>query len=684
MDIEGQRLSPSLDGLFSPRSVALVGASSTTTKWGFAYARQLLGGASKRRIDLINQRGETILGEKSYTSLRSLPEAPELAVICVPAAQVAQAIDEGLEIGTRYFVCITAGFGEIGEEGRRVQNEIRDRVRAAGARLVGPNCAGLYDAAANLECTAFWKLAPGDIGIISQSGGVIVDLGARLPRESLGISRAVSVGNQADLTVEEFIESFATDPNTRVIVAYNEEFRDGRRLFQAIEYARKLGKEVVLVAPRASEAVGRSVASHTGSMISNEDVLASLCAEFDVVRVRGIGDLFLALRGLSAPVRAPGQRVAVIADGGGFATLGTDAAIEEGLEVPAFSPKLLAKLTEIMTSNSGMGNPIDYVGALDLASFKPVISAIASSGEVDAILLNGAYNNVAGATADSEAAVAADIRNVCQETGVAVSVATMITSEPAMVAFAADRVPVFDFPAEAARCLALGRQRHPQRELPTIGSTRQYAGKTDYLTSRNALAASGIEFTQAIYAGNADEAANAASTIGYPVVLKALGSLHKSNSGAVVLGISDEASLRAKMETLTNRLEPTGFSIEEMVVEREGIELLIGAIRDPAFGPTVVVAAGGTKTEIWRDRVVALAPVEEDVARRMLSSLRIAPLFAGFRGSPPISLDTVAGAVAAISRFMAEHHNVMEAEINPLIAGPTRCVAVDARIVAAQ
>ncbi|WEX91624.1 acetate--CoA ligase family protein (plasmid) [Sinorhizobium garamanticum] len=684
MNIESQKLSQSIDGLFNPCSVALVGASSTTTKWGFAYARQLLAGASRRRIHLINQRGETILGQQSYTSLRSLPETPELAVICVPAPHVRQAINEALAIGTRYLVCITAGFGEIGEEGRRQQNELRDRIRSAGARLVGPNCVGLYDAAANLECTAFWKLAPGDIGIISQSGSVVVDLGARLPRENLGISRAVSLGNQADLTVEEFVEAFALDPNTRVIVAYVEEFRDGRRMFEAIERARQLGKEVVLVAPRAGEAVRRSVTSHTGSMISNEDVLASLCADLDVVRVRGMGDLFLALRCLSAPVRALGRRVAVIADGGGFATLGTDSVVEEGLEVPAFSPALRAKLTEIMLPGSGASNPIDYVGALDLASFKPVISAIASSGEVDAILLNGAYNDAAGAAPESEAAVATDIRETCQKHGIGLSVATMITTEPAMVAFAADRVPVCDFPAEAARLLALGRIRKAKRQLPKIETTAAYLGETHYISSRDALAAGGIAFTRAIHARDSDEAAIAANKIGYPVVLKALGILHKSDSGAVVLEINDEATLRAKVETLTGQLNPTGFSVEEMIVERDGVELLIGGLRDPAFGPTVVVAAGGTKTEIWRDRVVALAPVSEGAARRMLSSLRIAPLFAGFRGRPPLDLSDVTKAVAAISRFISDHHNVLEAEINPLIVGPTRCIAVDARIVAAR
>ncbi|KUM27012.1 hypothetical protein AU467_18810 [Mesorhizobium loti] len=669
-----------LGGLFDPQSVAIVGASSTPGKWGFEYARQLLGSASSRDIYLVNQRGGIIHGNEAYTSVQLLPARPELVVICVPAAQVQSAVDEALEAGARYIVCVTAGFKEAGEEGRKLENQMRDRIRAAGARLVGPNCVGLYDAAAKLACTAFWDLPPGDIGIISQSGGVIVDLGMRLPRERLGISRAVSVGNQADLNVGEFIGSFAVDPNTRVITAYVEEFRDGRRLFEAIEYARDLGKEVILLAPRAGEAVGRSVASHTGSMISNEDVLASTCADLDVVRVRGIGDLLLALRGLGAPARSRGRRVAVVADGGGSATLGTDAAVAEGLEVPGFSVELIRKLKNI-SPNSGVGNPVDLVGALDLGVFQPIIQEIASSGEVDAILMNGAFNNVAGASMEGERAVATNIQNVCSQSGVALSVATMATGEPAMTALAADRVPVFDYPLEAARCLELGRKRMPVRKLIATVDSCAFRGKTDYLASRNALGEAGVTFSKSLHAKDIDEAAEAAGTIGYPVVLKALGSLHKSDSGAVVLGIRDETALRTTVADLNNRLRPTGFSVEEMVMEGDAMELLIGGIRDPAFGPTVVVAAGGTKTEIWRDRVVALAPVEEDTALRMLSSLRIAPLFAGFRGSSPVDLSAAAKAAAALSRFISGHENVVEAEINPLIVGPTRCVAVDARIV---
>ncbi|TCN20371.1 acetate--CoA ligase family protein [Sinorhizobium americanum] len=684
MNMTSRKFSADLSGLFNPRSVAVIGASSTPGKWGFEYARQLLKGQSGRDIFLVNHNGGNILGNECYTSVQSLPVAPELAVICVPAAHVRTALQQVLENGTHYIVCVTAGFKEAGEEGVRLENEMQELVRASGARLVGPNCVGLYDATANLACTAFWDLPPGDIGIISQSGGVIIELGTRLQRLNRGISRAVSVGNQADLSVAEFIESFATDSNTKVITAYIEEFRDGRRLFEAIEYSRSLGKEVILLAPQAGEAVGRSVASHTGSMISNEDVLASACAELDVVRVRSIGDLLLALRAYEAPARARGRRVAVVADGGGAATLGTDAAVAEGLEVPAFSGELVRVLQEISPMSSGLGNPVDLVAAFDLGVFQPIIRAIVSSGEVDAVLLNGAFNNEAGASIEAERAVAANISDICNQSGVALSVATVLPAEPAMVALAEGRIPVFDYAVEAARCLNFGRRRSPRSALTPIDGFSQFAGEVDYLGSRDALANAGVTFSKAIHASDADEAALAANSIGYPVVLKALGSLHKSDSGAVILGIPDELTLRGRVADLITKLRPTGFSVEQMVMERDAVEVLIGGVRDPAFGPTVVVAAGGTKTEIWRDRVVALAPVDETTALRLLNSLRIAPLFEGFRGGSKVDLHAVAKAVTAVSRFVSQHENISEAEINPLIVGPTRCIAVDARIVLSQ
>ncbi len=671
-----------LDGLFNPRSVAVIGASATPGKWGYEYARQLLEGAARREVFLVNQRGDKIYGQTSHTSILDLPRTPELAVICVPAQHVPRSVDDALTLGTRFIVCVTAGFKESGEEGRRAENAMRERIRAAGARLVGPNCVGLYDASAQLSCTAFWDLPPGDIGIISQSGGVIVDLGARLPRERLGVSRAVSVGNQADLTVAEFVEAFALDPNTRIIAAYIEEFREGRRLFEAIAFARGQGKEVVLVAPRAGEAVSRSVASHTGSMISNEDVLASICTDLDALRVRGLGDLVLALRGLSAPCRARGRRIAVLADGGGSATLGTDAAVAEGLEVPAFSDALVAKLRQI-SPGSGLGNPVDLVGALDLAVFEPVVREIAASGEVSAILMNGAFNNVAGAAAEEEAAVAARIRGMCADAGLALAVASMMPEEPAMRALGGARIPISDFPDAAARALSLGRQRQPLRKLVPLTEESRFDRPADYLGSRLALGEAGVPFGRAVHAADPDSAARAAAHIGYPVVLKALGSLHKSDSGSVVLGIADEAALRAAVIGLQDKTGAREFSVEEMVIEPGGIELLVGGIRDPAFGPTVVVAAGGTRTEIWRDRAMALAPVDMEAARRMLGALRIAPLFNGFRGGPPIDRDGVVAAIVAVSQFMARHPNVAEAEINPLIAGPKRAIAVDARIVLA-
>lgn len=675
---------PALSQLFGPRSVALVGASATPGKWGYEYSRQLLAGRHRRSVYLVNAKGEPVLGQRTFRSLLELPEVPELVVVCVPAERAAAVVAEGLSLGAALYVCVAGGFAELGEAGRRQEQAIVAALRSKGARMVGPNCVGLFDAAAVLHCTAFWDLPAGEIGMISQSGGAIIELGLRLQRIGLGISRAVSVGNQADLTVADFVESFADDPNTRLTVAYIEEFRDGRRLFRAIERARGAGKEVVLLSPQQDAATVRAAASHTGSLVASDDAVESIAADVGVVRVRSFKDLMLAIRGLAAPRRSAGRRVGVVADGGGLATLGAGAVVAAGLEVPAFSEDLQRRLAAAVAAGSAVGNPVDVVGALDLEVFLPVTEAIARSGEVDAILLNGAFNNVSGRGSASQAEGARRLRTAMEAAGKALAVAAMLPEEPAMQALAAARVPVLDYPDEAARCLDLGRHRSARRAMPAESRVGSFAGRTDYFGARSALAAYGIAFNAAREVQSLDQALIAAAELGYPVVLKSLGASHKADAGGVALGLTSETLVRRHFEDMVARLDPPTFSVEAMVRHPGSVELLIGGLSDRSFGAQIAIAAGGTLTELLRDRRVALAPVDEAYAETMLMDLRVAPLLLGHRGRPPADVPALVKAVVAISRFIADHPQVAEVEVNPIIAHANGAVAVDARLILAM
>lgn len=674
---------PSLDRLFDPRAVAVVGASQDPSKWGHQFAKRLLRHADRRKVFLVNRKRETILGVASHASLLDLPEVPEVVVLCVPPAQVVAAVEDALRIGTRLLVCITAGFGETGAAGRAMEHQLLERIHRSGARLVGPNCVGLFDAASEFHCTAFWDLPTGRIAIASQSGGLIVELGAVLPRHALGVSRAISLGNQADVTAAEAIELLASDANSDVVAAYIEDFRDGRALLRAFERVAAAGKRGILLAPGAHEAVRRAVSSHTGSLLSSDALVDSACRDIGLIRVRGAQDLLLALRAMSHSPSPRGPRVGVLADGGGAAALGVQAVAEAGLEAPGFSEDLRRSIAATMPPGSGVANPVDRVGLVELAELIEPAAVVAASGEVDAILLNGMLDNVSGSISpESEIEAARRLRSRIGEHGVALAVATRCPDEPAMDELRRLGVVVTEYPEDAARALRLAVTAQPRRPTPTARTTERLtlAGDIDYFGARELFAGYGVRFMQARRVSCLEEALAAATALGYPIALKALGSLHKSDGGGVKLALQDRDALSAAFDEMQGRLRPPEFSVERMA-PGGAVELLVGGIIDPTFGPIVMVGLGGVFTEVLDDTVSALAPVDRRFAREMLLRLRGNTLLRGFRGRPPVDLESLAATVESVSALISDHDGIAECEINPVLAYPDGVYAVDARIV---
>ena len=561
-----------------------------------------------------------------------------------------------------------------------MQARVMAMVRAAGARLVGPNCLGLFDAAAEFQCTSFWDIPPGRIGVVSQSGTVLLELAERLGRAGHGISRAVSLGNQADIGIEEYVALFADDPHSAAVVVYVEHFRDGRGILAACARAKAAGKEVVLVVPRASEAVSRSVSSHTGSMVAPDTVIDEAVADLGLTRVSGIPELLTALDGLLSPARLPGRRIAILGDGGGSVTMATSAASAGGLEVPAFSPALVDRLRAVANPGCGLSNPVDVVGALDLAVFLPLIEEIAASGEVDGLLLSGFFNNVMTGAEAAERAVGAQVVEVARRHGLGLAVASVYPTEPALLAMSDLGIPRYDFPEQAVAALRHGLHHPARRALPALPAPVPPCPATDYFAARDTFAAAGIPFARAIRATSPDEALSAAVSIGFPVVLKALAFSHKSDGGGVKVGLRDEATFLAAFDAMAPLSSPA-YSVEAMADLRGGVEILIGAVRDASFGPTIAVGLGGTLTELMRDTVVALAPVDEVFAAGMIDRLRMAALLKGYRDRPAVDLPALARAVSQVSHLIAARPDIAEAELNPIFALPHGVIAVDARIV---
>ncbi len=669
--------------LFDPKSVVVIGASADENKWGYQYAYSLLKSRDKRSVYLVNPRSTDILGERAFPDVDALPEIPELAVICVPSSFVADAIEEAVNLGVKSFVCITAGFAETGSEGLSEQKKILNVLHAGGARMVGPNCLGIYDGAASFQCIGFWDVMPGEVGLISQSGTVLLELSARLAKHGAGLSRAVSVGNQADLGARELLPAFANSTQTRVMVAYIEDFLDPRLVIGEMQALKEAGKECVLLCPGGNDSVRRAAASHTGSLVAEDELVEAACADAGIVRVRSISAALRAIHGMLAPTPYLGSRVAVVADGGGAAVLGSDACVKEGLEVPAFSSELRTEVVERLGSGSGTANPIDAVGALSLGDLLPAVEVVFKAPEIDTVFLTGALNNVKAEVGEDEHTNAAKaILDAAKTNKKGLMVSSMYADDPAVRAFSDLGVPVFTGAAEAAESMRLALRRPGRRKIPQLPPIAdRMLPSFDYFGARQLFAGYDIPLSPVHEVHDRDSALKAAKRVGYPVVLKAMGLLHKSDSGGVALDISSESELLAAIDDMIYRLNPPSFSLEAMA-KSGSVDLLLGSVRKAGFGPTVTVAAGGVHTEILRDTVTALAPVDAGYAEQMLRRLRIAPLLDGYRGAPPVDVPALAAIVARFSKVLVDNAGISEAEINPLRAGVSGLLALDARILA--
>jgi acyl-CoA synthetase (NDP forming) len=686
MNVPDRAARRDLRALFEPESVAVVGASDDPEKWGNWLARGALRGASRRAVHLVNRRGGEVMGRPAHPSLASLPEAPELAVLAVPPAAVEAAVDDAIAAGCRALVVITAGEAD-GDAGGPRDAALAQRVREAGVILLGPNCLGVFDAAAELELVSN-DLPRGSIGLISQSGNLALEIGVLAEAAGLGFSRFVSVGNQADLDAGELIGELAAHDGTELIAIYVEDFRDGRAFTRAAEGAARAGKPVVLLAVERTEATARAVRSHTGALASDSAAIDAACRAAGMERVRSPQELVDLAQGLLRAGMPRGRRVAVLADGGGHGGVAAALATEAGLSVPALSDGLRQGLRAGLPPTAAVANPIDLAGGgeADIYSFERTARAVLGSAEVDAVLMTGyfgGYSDYAETLGRGEAAVAEALGDAAAATGRPLLVQTMHPETAAAAALRSRGVPVYPTIERAVDVLARlagGAEREP-RGVPALPEAAVPEGAGEYSQARALLAAGGVPFVPAREVSTPDDAAAAAAEIGYPVVLKALGLLHKSDVGGVVIGLSDEPALRAAFADVRERLAPPAFSVERMAPVGDGVELLVGARWDARFGPVALVGLGGVYTEVLGDVAVALAPVDGATARELLLSLRAAALLQGARGRRGVDLDAAASAVAALSRVAAAHPEIAEIEVNPLLALPDGALGLDARAV---
>jgi acyl-CoA synthetase (NDP forming) len=677
-----------LDALFDPGSVTVIGASDDPAKWGHILSRRALESSGGRPVLLVNRRGPEVLGRRTH---RTLAEARDrhggpldMVLVCVPAAEMVQAVADAVGAGARSLVVITAGLSELGADGAVAEQEAVDLARSAGAFLVGPNCLGVVDTSTRLQLSH--DLLPvGTVAVLSQSGNVVLDLAALLEDRGLGISRFVSLGNQADLTVVDLMASCLRHDQTRAVAIYAEDVVDGRAFVAAARALRAAGRPVVLLAPGRSAAAVRGAVSHTGSLTTAYEVVDAACAAAGAHRVDNPSQMADLLQGLLANRRMRGPRVAILTDGGGHGAIAGDALAVAGLQSPVLSDSTRTALRAGLRPGSTVSNPVDLAGAgeQDPMTYARTLAGLLDSDEVDGVLVTGyfgTYSTQPSSLAPLELAAARAMADVVGGQSKPVVVHTIHPGGPTGLLLRAAGIPVHRDVDRACAVLAALEERPlppyadlPEAEAPVTDSS--------YDVARGLFARAGVAFPPARTIRGRDELATAMETTGFPLVLKALGQVHKSDAGGVLLGIPDEPTALAAYDDLVARLAPPAVSVEAMADLALGVEVIVGCVRERTFGPVLMVGIGGIHAEVLADTACALAPVDPEQAKQLLLSLRGAALLSGVRGSAPVDLDALAAAVSTVSRVAAAHPELAELEVNPLLAGPVGAMALDARVV---
>ncbi|TXK41067.1 GNAT family N-acetyltransferase [Nonomuraea sp. C10] len=668
----------SLDRVLRPRSVAVIGASRDPSSVGHTALRNLVDGGFAGPVYPVNPSAGEIAGLTAYPSVLDAPGPVDLAIVAVPAQHVLRVTRDCAEAGVAGLIVLTSGFAEAGRPGAEV--EILRVCRGAGIRLIGPNCLGVVNSHARLNAS-FLPVTPteGRVGLVSQSGAVAAAL-----LERLDVSMFVSVGNKADVSGNDLLEYWEDDPNTDVVALYLESFGNPRKFARiAGRVGRK--KPILLVKSGRTGAGDRAVRSHTAAAATPDVAVDALVRASGVIRLDSVHELIDTARLLSTQPLPAGRRVAIVGNSGGPEAMAADACEAAGLSVP----ELPAGLIEAR-GNAAVGNPVDLTADASAAELGAAIEAAAGSDAVDAVLVvyTPPFGSGLEKTREAIAAAAA---------GSAKPVLACVVGHDGVID---GRVPSYAFPEQAIKALtqaaryAEWRERPlPEHEEPPAADVESAeeivrahlhenpdGGWLSPAAANRLLACYGVDVAEAVPVHDADAAAEAAGRVGLPAVLKVTGPVHKSDVGGVRLGLKTAADVRDAYQDMSARIgaEMNGAIVQRMLPA--GVEIIVGGVNYPTFGPLVMVGMGGVTADLLADRAFRVPPVGAAAARELIGELRCAPLLYGYRGSAPADVEALSGQIARISRLLEDLPQVAELDLNPVIVTPDDAAAVDVRI----
>ncbi|MGB8718217.1 MAG: bifunctional acetate--CoA ligase family protein/GNAT family N-acetyltransferase [Desulfobacterales bacterium] len=702
-----------LEFMFKPATVALIGASQKPASVGAVLSRNLFSAGFEGDIFPVNPKYDTIQGVRTFRDIAALPQAPDLAVVATPPDTVPEIIRKLGEKGTRAAVVITAGFAEgQNHHGQALQAALLQAARPHLLRIVGPNCLGIMVPGIGLNAS-FGHVAPlpGRLAFVAQSGAVLTSVLDWATARRIGFSHFVSLGDMADVDFGDMLDYLTNDSHTRAILLYVEAIRHARKFMSAARAAARVKPVVVIKAGRFQEGAA-AAASHTGAMAGSDAVYDAAFRRAGMLRVKDMQALFDVVGTLAMTRPFTGDRLAVLTNGGGVGVLATDALIERGGRLADLCEETRSRLNAVLPPTWSHGNPVDIIGDAPGSRYADALEALLDDPGVDAILVLHCPTAVASGIEAAQAVIATVKKNELKTSrrGLLTSWLGEGAAEGARHAFAENRIPSYRTPEEAVRAFMQMVRYHRGQEMlmetppsvpenfrpdteavsgilkAALAEERQWLSEAE---AKTVLAAYQIPVALTRVAATPEAAAELAAGFDAPVALKILSPdiSHKTDVGGVALDLETPEAVRAAADAmlqLVHNARPEariqGFTVQPMVPRSHAHELIVGMTEDPQFGPVMLFGHGGTAVEVIDDKALALPPLNMRLAREMMDRTRIIRLLEGYRGMPPADLDAIALTLVKVSQLACDMAEVVELDINPLLAGAHGVMALDARI----
>ncbi|MGB8991509.1 MAG: acetate--CoA ligase family protein [Desulfobaccales bacterium] len=699
-----------LSVLFAPRSVAVIGATNRAGSVGQAVFANVFKHGYAGVVYPVNPKAPSVMSVKAFPSVLDIPDEVDLSIIIVPSDLVPGVMEECGQKGIKAAIVITAGFKELGGAGVAKEQEVLTAARKNGIRLLGPNCLGIINTDPQVSLNgSFARLMPrpGNIALVSQSGAVGVAALEYAQGEEIGLSKFVSVGNKADLNENDFLEYLKDDPQTDVILFYLEDLTEPKKFFQlAREITGEAGnkKPILAIKSGRTAAGARAASSHTGALAGSDQAYDALFAQCGVLRVESLEDLFdYALAFSSQPIPT-GNRVAIITNAGGLGIMTTDAAVRYGLEMAEFDESTVARLKAELPPAANIHNPVDVLGDAREDRYRAALESVLGDANVDGVIVISTPQLMTNL-----AAIASTVAEVAPAYHKPTLVCQMALGEieETLAIWSRAHLPHYHFPEEAVRSMAamaryatsIHRDRYEVKTFTDVDRDRvqavlnrvKEAGRKYVLEpeAHEIFQAYGFPVAPFTWTHSADEAVQAAETVGYPVALKIVSPdvIHKFDVGGVKLNLSSGDEIcQAYGEILAAvaQAQP-GAVIQGMLVQKmmpQGRETILGMSRDPHFGPLLMFGLGGTFVEVFRDVTFQLAPISEDWAMKMIQGLKGFQTLTGYRGLPPADLGAIAACLERLSQLALDFAELKELDMNPftVFEEGQGAVVLDARI----